>query len=232
MKLNVQEKNKILDNLKNRLFKIEKVIGDIKLYEINEDVNDPLIDKDDKKEVVEEHQNCYDEIKEYIENINIDNLYKKKDELIEIIKKHKHTNSIAIHVCTIKLILQQISKDFLNDIYNQYNEFYIYIHSNNILDVYNTFEYKRNIILSHIDFMKSYSYQIKEIMKLKDNINSYNMSETELYLERLNKIEIKNQLLFSKVSSINTSLEQLAYKYGLLMKIASLIILKNKTKSL
>ncbi|SOV23926.1 conserved Plasmodium protein, unknown function [Plasmodium sp. DRC-Itaito] len=232
MKLNVQEKNKILDNLKNRLFKIEKVIGDIKLYEINEDVNDPLIDKDDKKEVVEEHQNCYDEIKEYIENINIDNLYKKKEELIEIIKKHKHTNSIAIHVCTIKLILQQISKDFLNDIYNQYNEFYIYIHSNNILDVYNTFEYKRNIILSHMDFMKSYSYQIKEIMKLKDNINSYNMSETELYLERLNKIEIKNQLLFSKISSINTSLEQLSYKYGLLMKIASLIILKNKTKSL
>ncbi|ETW29926.1 hypothetical protein PFFCH_02699, partial [Plasmodium falciparum FCH/4] len=49
----------------------------------------------------------------------LDNLYKKKEELIEIIKKHKHTNSIAIHVCTIKLILQQISKDFLNDIYNQ-----------------------------------------------------------------------------------------------------------------
>ncbi|KYN93204.1 hypothetical protein PRSY57_0018000, partial [Plasmodium reichenowi] len=37
---------------------------------------------------------------------------------------------------------------------------------------------------------------------------------------------------FSKISSINNSLEQLAYKYGLVMKIASLIILKYKTKSL
>ncbi|ETW29919.1 hypothetical protein PFFCH_02692 [Plasmodium falciparum FCH/4] len=68
-----------------------------------------------------------------------------------------------------------------------------------------------------MDFMKSYSSQIKEIIKLKDSINSYMMSETELYLERLNKIEIKNQLLFSKISSINNSLEQLAYKYGLVV---------------
>ncbi|CRG97021.1 conserved Plasmodium protein, unknown function [Plasmodium gallinaceum] len=242
MKLNFEEKKAFLDNLKNRMLKIEKVIGDIKFYENNSKektseenkdcyLNESNIIIDDKDNEIksEENKNIFNELKSYLENIPFDNFNANKEELIEMIKKHKHKNSISVHLCAIKIILQQISKDFLCDIYNHYNDFYIYIHSNSIVDVYNTFEYKKNIILSHLDFMRNYSSKIKEIVKLKENINSYKISETEIYMDRLKKIENKNELLFSKISEINTSLEDVAYKYGVMMQLASLIFLKYKS---
>ncbi|CRH02811.1 conserved Plasmodium protein, unknown function [Plasmodium relictum] len=242
MKLNFEEKKEFLDNLKNRMLKIEKVIGDIKFYEnnskeqISKDNKNCYISElydtnDDKDNEIENEENMkiYDELKSCLENVPFENFNTNKEEFIEMIKKHKHKNSISVHICAIKLILQQISKDFLCDIYNQYNDFYIYIHSNNIVNVYNTFEYKKNIILSHLDFMRNYNSKIKEIMKLKENINSYKISETEIYLDKLNKIENKNELLFSKISEINSSLEEVVYKYGIMMQLASLIFLKYKS---
>ncbi|GAW83759.1 hypothetical protein, conserved [Plasmodium gonderi] len=257
MKLNCKEKKALLENLTNRMLKIEHAIGSIKFYEKGNNAkkfpddekfaNDEKTfengdseylnrshassdnGKNDDIEPSREDEKDFNEIKSRLENVSQDLTGIHKDEIIETIKKHGHQNSMAVHICTIKLILQQIAKEFLHDIYNQYNEFYIYIHSNSILDVYNTFEYKRNIILSHLDFMKSYSNQIQKIVELKEHINSHKMSETELYLERLNKIEQKNEVLFSRISSLNSCMEDVAYKYSLMLQAASLIISRQKT---
>ncbi|SCP03666.1 conserved Plasmodium protein, unknown function [Plasmodium malariae] len=239
----MEEKRSLVNNLKDRILKIERVIGDIKFYEKpnneNKTENDDIFydcsenqvhnnNKSKEHEQSTENQKYLDEIKSCLENVSLENLINtNKDELIEMIKKHEHKNSIAVHICIIKLILQQISKEYLQDLYSQYNDFYIYIHSNSILDVYNTFEYKKNIILSHLNFMRTYSAQIKNIMELKEHINSYKISETEIHLDRLNKIEDKNDMLFEKVSAINSSLESLAYKYAIMF-----LSLKQKTETL
>ncbi|VWU51801.1 conserved protein, unknown function [Hepatocystis sp. ex Piliocolobus tephrosceles] len=260
MKLTISEKKVLLEALKNRMLKIESVVGDIKFYDKQEKNNEKKWDNNEtnlngvekgiykhknnenmdennstiyenKNKDTEEftNQSYTNQINSSLKNISSDLLNTNKEELIAMIEKHKYKNSISIHICIIKFILQQISQKFLCDIYNQYNDFYIYIHSNSILDVYNTFEYKRNIILSHLDFMKSYSSQIEQIAELKKYINSYKMSETDTCLNRLNKIESKNELLFSKIATINSCLENVAYKYALMVQLASLIITKNKT---
>ncbi|GAB69212.1 hypothetical protein PCYB_146410 [Plasmodium cynomolgi strain B] len=224
MKLNYAEKKTLLENLTNRMIKIEQAIGSIKFYEKGKDAK--RIRKDGTSfgsgvKTVEGREKDYHNKSIVSFDDHQDNdrdlLGTHKDEMVELIKKHGHKNSVAVHICTIKLILQQIAKEFLHDIYAQYNDFYIYIHSNSILDVYNTFEYKRNIILSHLDFMKTYSQQVQKIMQLKGNINSYKMSEAELHLERLHKIEQKNEALFSRISAVNASLEDVAYKYALMV---------------
>eukprot|EP00366_Plasmodium_knowlesi_P004973 XP_002262471.1 hypothetical protein, conserved in Plasmodium species [Plasmodium knowlesi strain H] len=259
MKLNCAEKKKLLENLTNRMNKIEQAIGSIKFYEKESDtkglrkdgtsfgsgvktvggkedyLNKSIVSFDDDHgdhhsdhecneadaEPNREDEEDYNEIKSRLENVSTDLLGTHKEEIVELIKKHGHKNSVAVHICTIKLILHQIAKEFLHDIYAQYNDFYIYIHSNNILDVYNTFEYKRNIILSHLDFMKTYSQQVQKIMQLKENINSYKMTEAELHLERLHQIEQKNEALFSRISAVNAALENLAYKYALMVSARS-----------
>ncbi|EUD66095.1 hypothetical protein C922_03565 [Plasmodium inui San Antonio 1] len=277
MKLNCAEKKTLLENLTNRMIRIEQAIGSIKFYEKASDakrlpkdgsssasgvktvegreedyLNKPIVsfdgphdndgdehhdddrhdhhghDEGQRAEPSREDEEDYNEIKSRLENVPTDLLGTHKDEMIELIKKHGHKNSVAVHICTIKLILQQIAKEFLQDIYAQYNDFYIYIHSNSILDVYNTFEYKRNIILSHLDFMKTYSQQVQKILQLKENINSYKMSEAELHLERLQKIEQKNEALFSRISAVNVALEDVACKYALMMQAASLIVSRQK----
>ncbi|CAD2114277.1 conserved Plasmodium protein, unknown function [Plasmodium vinckei petteri] len=246
MELSIKEKKKLLENLKHRMLRIERVIGDITFYDKNSQLKKSPSEKsfDNKKnnlideftessnqfdgfENSDEYKNNLDQIKSSLQNLSIDFCdEKKKDELIEIVKKHKHNNSISVHICIIKLILEQISKDFLHDVYNQYKEFYIYIHSSSILDVYSAFEYKRNIILSHINFMKCYSSQIKQAIELKDYINSHKISETDSFMNRLNEIETKSRALFSKISAINVSLESVTYKYALITKIFSLILSK------
>ncbi|ANQ10803.1 Uncharacterized protein PCOAH_00052840 [Plasmodium coatneyi] len=267
MKLNYAEKKTLLENLTNRMIRIEQAIGSIKFYEKGSNakglpkegtsfgsvvktvesrgddyLNKAVVSFDDDRgdhhgddegnevgpEPSREDEEDYNEIKSRLENIPTDLLGTHKDEVVELIKKHGHKNSVAVHICTIKLILQQIAKEFLQDIYAQYNDFYIYIHSNSILDVYNTFEYKRNILLSHLDFMKTYSQQVQKIMQLKENINSFKMSEAELHLERLKKIEQKNEALFSRISAVNAALENVAYKYALMMQAASLIVSRHK----
>ncbi|SCM26796.1 conserved Plasmodium protein, unknown function [Plasmodium chabaudi chabaudi] len=236
MELNIKEKKKLLENLKHRMLRIERVIGDITFYDKNSQLkkcSEKSIDNK-KNNLIDEHTECsnqldgfensdeyknnLDQIKLSLQNLSIDLCdEKKKDELIEIVKKHKHNNSISVHICIIKLILEQISKDFLHDVYSQYKEFYIYIHSSSILDVYSAFEYKRNIILSHINFMKCYSSQIKQAIELKDYINSQKISETDSFMNRLNEIEAKSRALFSKISAINASLENVTYKYALIV---------------
>ncbi|KJP88685.1 hypothetical protein AK88_01566 [Plasmodium fragile] len=269
MKLNAAEKKTLLENLTNRMIKIEQAIGSIKFYEKgsdakrlrkdgtsfgsgvktvegsreNNNINKPIVSFDDDRhdhhdhygddeeqqaEQSREDEEDYNEIRSRLENVSTDLLGTHKEEVVELIKKHGHKNSIAVHICTIKLILQQIAKEFFHDIYAQYNDFYIYIHSNSILDVYNTFEYKRNIILSHLDFMKTYSQQVQKIMQLKEHINSYKISEAEVHLERLHKIEQKNEALFSRISAVNAALEDVAYKYALMMQAASLIVSRHK----
>ncbi|SBS88814.1 conserved Plasmodium protein, unknown function [Plasmodium ovale] len=256
MKLTYEEKKSFLEELKNRMLKIEGVVGDIKFYDkisseknkidsrdkpFEHSDNEPNTDHRDhldisiptneiKNEEIgerEENQKQLDEIKACLEHVPADLIRTNKEEIVEMVKKHRHKNSISVHICTIKLILQQISKEFLHDVYSQYKDFYIYIHSNSILDVYSTFEYKRNILLSHLDFMKSYSSQIKKIMELKEYINSYKISETDILLDRLNKIERKNETLFSKIASVNSSLEDAAYKYALMVQVMSKIISKH-----
>ncbi|SCN63539.1 conserved Plasmodium protein, unknown function [Plasmodium chabaudi chabaudi] len=245
MELNIKEKKKLLENLKHRMLRIERVIGDITFYDKNSQLKKNSEKSIDNKknnlineftecsnqldgfENSDEYKNNLDQIKSSLQNLSIDLCdEKKKDELIEIVKKHKHNNSISVHICIIKLILEQISKDFLHDVYSQYKEFYIYIHSSSILDVYSAFEYKRNIILSHINFMKCYSSQIKQAIELKDYINSQKISETDSFMNRLNEIEAKSRALFSKISAINASLENVTYKYALITKIFSLILSK------
>ncbi|KMZ84640.1 hypothetical protein PVBG_00420 [Plasmodium vivax Brazil I] len=181
MKLNYGEKKTLLENLTNRMIKIEQAIGSIKFYEKGSGAKRLRKDGTSFGSVKAVEGGEKDFLNKPLVSFDDDDLLgAHKDEVVELIKKHGHKNSVAVHICTIKLILQQIAKEFLHDIYTQYNDFYIYIHSNSILDVYNTFEYKRNIILSHLDFMKTYSQQVQKIMQLKENINSYKMSGKRL----------------------------------------------------
>lgn len=278
MKISHEEKKVFLENLKNRMIKIESVIGDIDFYDhqrskfslktqrnessafsidkgrtfssfytsntcnlsnanivsnpSNEIENDNENEKEKEKEngqEIEDNKNIYEELKACLECVSLDGINVSKEEVLKILQKHKHKNSISVHICVMKFILQHISKNFLCDIYNQYNDLYVYIHSNSVIDVYNAFEYKKNIILSHLDFMKNYCNKIKEIMKLKEHINSTRIAETEGFSEKLEKIESQSEMLFSRISTLNASLEETAYKYGTLMHLASRVIMKLKT---
>lgn len=259
------EKRDFLEYLKNRIARIEKVIGDVDFYEETNNVNEIKLlktksynlknssnssistsinkepenenekekkienDKENEKETdIYENSSFFNDVKLSLNSISLENINANREELLEVIKKHRHKNSLSIHICVIKFIIQHIFKDFLCDVYNKYNDFYVYIHSNNAADVYNTLECKKNILVSHIDFMKTYCNKIRQIEKLKSYINSVQISETDVYFERLEKIEKTNEQLFSKIAEINSNLENTAYKYGIMMQLISKIILKYK----
>lgn len=256
MKMDSAEKQAFLEYLKNRILKIERVIGDIEFFEDKDcnssqgaktpdnktnGLNSPrrlsgeLIENETEKEVeklkdldIYENSTFLEEMRASLQDVPFENINANKEELLEMIKKHKHRNSFSLHLCVIRYILQQISKDFACDIYNQYNDFYVYIHSSNVVDVFHTLECKKNIILSHIDFMRGYCDKVKQIEKLKGCINSVQITETDIYLDRLEKIETVNEQLHTQIAEINNTLQNVAYKYAMMMQLASKIILKYK----
>lgn len=262
------EKEAFLEYLKNRILKIERVIGDIEFFEDKDynssqeaktpdnkanglnrspNLSGELAENETKNETKKETENevekeveklkdldiyenstFLDEMRASLQDMPFENINAKKEELLGMMKKHKHRNSFSLHLCVIRYILQQISKDFACDIYNQYNDFYVYIHSSNVVDVFHTLECKKNIILSHIDFMRGYCDKVKQIEKLKGCINSAQITEVDIHLDRLEKIETTNEQLYSQIAEINNTLENVAYKYAIMMQLASKIILKYK----